>query len=83
MNLVGAKVSRERTAQGLTQEALTARCQLAGLQIERGTLAKIEAGIRQVTDIEVIGLATALRVPVATLFPTPAPPIGRAEFEEG
>lgn len=84
MNVVGPKVARLRNSEGITQEECAARCQLAGLQIERGTLAKIEAGIRQVTDIEVLGLAAALRVQVSELFPMPKrPAVQRSTFGEG
>lgn len=48
---------------------LAARCNVIGWDISRGTLAKIEAKVRRVTDIEVALLAKALRVPVNFLFP--------------
>ncbi|UCG19499.1 MAG: helix-turn-helix transcriptional regulator, partial [Thiotrichales bacterium] len=44
------------------------KCQLVGFQVSRGTLAKIEAQIRCVTDHEVVLLAKALNVPVEKLF---------------
>ncbi len=72
MNLVGREVSRLRLREGLTQEDLTARCQLAGWDVERGTLAKIEAGVRQVTDWEIWVLAEVLGVNPAELFPSKA-----------
>ena len=46
----------------LSQEELAARLQLDGWKISRGTLSKIEAGIRQVTDFEVMILARTLKV---------------------
>jgi transcriptional regulator with XRE-family HTH domain len=70
MNMIGREVARIRFQQGLTQDALAARCQLAAWEIERGTLAKIESEIRQVTDFEVWQLATVLKVDVGQLFPT-------------
>ena len=41
----------------------------AGLDISRGTLAKIEAGVRCVSDQEALLLAQALGVGVSDLFP--------------
>ena len=52
LNVIGPAVRRLRVGRGLTQEALTARCQLAGWNLSRPTIGKIEAGLRQVTDAE-------------------------------
>jgi transcriptional regulator with XRE-family HTH domain len=68
MNLVGPQVRQLREAQHMTQEDLTARCNIVGLNISRGTLAKIESQVRQVTDKETALLAKALKVPVDTLY---------------
>ncbi|MDF4662331.1 helix-turn-helix transcriptional regulator [Vibrio parahaemolyticus] len=62
VNVVGAQVRKLRKEQKLTQEQLSARCNVIGLDISRGTLAKIEAGVRQVIDTEIVQLATALKV---------------------
>lgn len=48
---------------------LAAKCEVLGCPISRGTLAKIESGIRCVTDIELFALASSLRVPVSEFFP--------------
>ncbi|TOE35675.1 transcriptional regulator, partial [Vibrio parahaemolyticus] len=64
INVVGAQVRKLRKEQKLTQEQLSARCNVIGLDISRGTLAKIEAGVRQVTDVEVVQIAKALKVNV-------------------
>ncbi|EGV1832857.1 helix-turn-helix domain-containing protein [Vibrio parahaemolyticus] len=69
VNVVGAQVRKLRKQQKLTQEQLSARCNLIGLDISRGTLAKIEAGVRQVIDTEIVQLATALKVEESDLFP--------------
>ena len=64
-NLVGKRVqeARRKFKPPLSQEALAARLELDGWRISRGTLSKIEAGIRQVTDFEVMALARTLKVP--------------------
>ena len=68
-NIIGKQVSRLRNGLDLSQEDLSARCQRQGLDISRGTLAKIEAGVRCVSDSELLLLAKALEVGVSELFP--------------
>ena len=68
-NVVGATIRRLRNSQNLTQEMLSARCSVAGYEITRGTVAKIEAQIRGVTDIELFVIARVLGVNIETLFP--------------
>lgn len=70
MNVVGVSIRQFRKQQKITQEQLSAKCNVIGLDISRGTLAKIEAGVRQVTDVEVVMIAKALRVNEGELFPT-------------
>ncbi|MCG7978167.1 MAG: helix-turn-helix domain-containing protein [Candidatus Thiodiazotropha endolucinida] len=57
MNLIGPKVRELREKQQLTQEELVTKCNLLEWDISRGTLAKIEAQVRRVTDEEVALLA--------------------------
>jgi transcriptional regulator with XRE-family HTH domain len=63
-NIVGKRVheARHKFKPSLSQEELAARLELDGWKISRGTLSKIEAGIRQVTDFEVMALARTLKV---------------------
>ena len=68
-NIIGKQVARLRNQLGLSQDQLSAKCQRVGLDISRGTLAKIEAGIRCVSDGEALLLAQALGVGVSDLFP--------------
>lgn len=58
-----------RYEQDLTQDELAARCQRIGFDLSRGTLSKIEAGLRCVTDRELVDLATALNVEIGQLYP--------------
>mgnify|MGYP003592604818 CR=1 FL=1 len=67
-NIIGAQLRRLRYSKDLTQGELAARCGVAGFDISRGTLSKIEAGLRCVSDKELILLAKALRVPIDQLF---------------
>lgn len=69
-NIVGkrVKVARLSATPQITQESLATILQLNGWEIQRSGVAKIEAGIRQVTDKEVLHLAKALKVKVEWLY---------------
>lgn len=68
MNVVGPQVRRIRESKGITQEELSARCNLNGWNITRSILAKIESQVRRVTDEEVSKLSIALKVEIAELY---------------
>tara|TARA_R110001583_G_scaffold46432_1_gene145627 strand:+ start:295 stop:504 length:210 start_codon:yes stop_codon:yes gene_type:complete len=68
MNIIGTNVRKNRESNGLTQDQLAAKCNLLQWNISRGTLAKIEAKVRRVTDIEVKLLAQALNISISDLF---------------
>jgi transcriptional regulator with XRE-family HTH domain len=68
-NLIGPQVRRLRVGAGLSQEALAAKLQLAGWDLSRGGLSKIEAGLRRVNDAELWMLAKVLSCPLLDLFP--------------
>ena len=67
-NLVGEQARRIRHQLGLSQQELAARCQRQGWDIDRFTIARIEAGTRWVGDFEAVELAKAVRVPLVRLF---------------
>lgn len=67
-NVVGVEVRRLRTAAGRTQDQLAAGLQLLGWDLARGTLAKIESGVRRVNDAELVLLAGALEVDPGALL---------------
>ncbi|MBW2031751.1 MAG: helix-turn-helix transcriptional regulator [Deltaproteobacteria bacterium] len=69
-NIIGPRVRQGRLEHSppLTQEELANILQTQGWDVSRNIIAKIEIGIRQVTDIELIQLAGALGVPVSWLF---------------
>jgi transcriptional regulator with XRE-family HTH domain len=69
-NIVGPQIRKLRYQQELTQEMFAARCSLLGWDLSRGTLSKIKAQLRCVTDAELVILARALKVePSAILSP--------------
>ena len=54
--------ARRKFKPPLSQEELAARLESGGWKISRSSLSKIEAGIRGVTDFEVMALAKILKV---------------------
>ena len=68
--MIGPRLRSLREAEGLTQAEFAARLQLAGWDISRETLAKVESQVRCVTDRELVRFAEALEVePNALLRP--------------
>ena len=69
-NLIGPSVRKLRMAAKLSQESLAARLQVAGWDLTRGGLSKIEARLRRVNDAELLVLARVLKCSLAELYPT-------------
>ncbi len=67
-NVVGPQIRKIRYGMGLTQEEFAARCQVAGLNISRGTLSQIEAQLRCVSELELFRLSRILKVTMEDLF---------------
>ncbi len=67
-NIIGKKVRTIRKSKKLTQEELTARIQVKGLNIDRPMLSRIENDSREVYDFEVKAIAEALDIPINELF---------------
>lgn len=63
-NLVGKRVKKARLSAKpkLSQDALSGKLAARGVTIDRAGIAKVEAGIRYVSDFEVKALANALGV---------------------
>ena len=59
---IGRNISELRRKANLTQEELVAKMQVSGCDISRGTLAKIEAGIRHLYANELKSLKAVLNV---------------------
>ena len=69
-NIIGPQLRKLRYERGLTQEQFAAQLSVKGVAITRGTLSKIEAQLRCVTDCEVAAFAKAAKVPLLSLFPS-------------
>lgn len=61
-NVCGAKVKEARKKMGLSQENLAAKLQVAGVNIERDSVSRIEIGTRFVADYELLVLCKILNV---------------------
>ena len=61
-NAFGPQIRKLRSQQNLTQEAMAARLQLAGLDMDRITVAKIEMQVRSLFDFELSIIADVLGV---------------------
>lgn len=68
-NIVGPQVMKLRNAKGWSQQQMAAACQVAGWDVSRGVIARIEGGVRWVADFELLPLAAMLGVAVPELFP--------------
>ncbi|MGH7950305.1 MAG: helix-turn-helix domain-containing protein [Limisphaerales bacterium] len=69
LNVVGPQVRKLRNQRGWTQEIFAQKLQLAGWDVSRVSLAKLESRLRWVSDCELLFLAKVLSVPVKDLFP--------------
>lgn len=68
-NITGRQIAKVRSQKGLSQDKLSGKCQRLGWDVSRTTVAKIESGIRCVSDSELLLLSQALGVSVSDLFP--------------
>ncbi len=69
-NAVGPQIRKLRVERKWTQDQLAARLQLAGLDFDRVTVAKVESQIRSVFDFELVVVADVLGAPAADLLPS-------------
>lgn len=59
-NICGSRVAQVRTKIGISQRELADRLQIAGLNVDKNAIQRIECRKRFVTDIEIIYLARVL-----------------------
>lgn len=67
-NIIGARVTAARQAQGMKQIELLAKLQLAGVDISSPALSLLEGQKRPVSDIELNAIANILNVSVDWLL---------------
>ena len=68
MNIIGAKVEKQRKAIGMKQKDLLAQLQISGIDLNASGLSKLEGQLRGVTDYELKAIAPALDVSVNWLL---------------
>ena len=68
-NNIGPQVRRRRYVLGCSQSTFAVKLPVAGLDISRGGVSKIEARLRLVDDKDLMFLAEVLKIPVQELFP--------------
>ncbi len=59
-NICGKQVSEYRKKMNISQRELADRLQIAGLDVDKNAIQRIECGKRFVTDIELRALSTVL-----------------------
>lgn len=67
-NIIGARVTQARKAQGMKQIELLMKLQLAGIEMSTPALSLLEGQKRPVSDIELNALADILGVSVEWLL---------------
>lgn len=67
-NLCGEKIKIIRKNLGLSQRALADKLQIAGLDIDKNAIQRIEAGKRFVTDIELKTISIVLETNIDSLL---------------
>lgn len=66
-NVSGDRIHQARTTQRISQDALAAKMQVAGVGIGREAISRIETGDRFVTDYELVIFARVLGVTIEWL----------------
>ncbi len=69
LNVSGPQIRRIRNSHSWSQPELAAKCQLAGWDVSRDIIARIECRTRWVGDFELAILADVLKVEIAELLP--------------
>lgn len=73
-NICGERIRQWRTSHGLTQEELSIKMQLHGLQLGQMAISRIETGKRVVTDFELKLFASVLGLSMDDLTTDDLPP---------
>ena len=68
MNLIGANVTKRRKALKMSQKKLSDKLELYAVYVCRGSISRIEAFSRTVTDIELYAIAKALKTAISDLI---------------
>ncbi len=67
-NICGKNIAKIRKEMNISQRALADKLQLAGLDIDKNAIQRIECGKRFVTDIELVYLSKVMNIPFNILL---------------
>lgn len=69
MNLVGSQIKILRKERKMSQQMLSEKLKRMKINVCRGSMSRIEGGLRPIYDIELWGIAKVFDVPISSLFP--------------
>lgn len=67
-NICGRNIASLRLSLGISQRELADRMQLAGIDIDKNAIQRIECGKRFVTDIEIIAFSKVFGIDISELL---------------
>ena len=67
-NMVGPRIKQLRLEKGMTQKTLAERLETLAVYVCRGSISRIEEQKRNITDIELAGIAEVLQVDISEFF---------------
>jgi len=67
-NIIGKRIRVARRKAGYSQKELAEKLELEAVYVCRGSVSRIESGVRTVTDIEIDGFSKVLKVSLDYLF---------------
>lgn len=67
-NICGERIAELRKGLKLSQKKLADRLQLAGLDVDKNAIQRIESGQRFITDIELVYIAEVFNISIGSLF---------------
>lgn len=67
-NICGVKIAKLRKGMKISQRQLADNLQIAGLDVDKNAVQRMESGQRFITDIEIIKISEVLGVSIAELL---------------
>lgn len=68
LNIIGNRIKEERKKAKLSQSDLSLKLELMGVYICRGSISRLESGVRNITDYEIDAISKILKVSPNELF---------------
>ena len=67
-NMTGNAIKRYREHANMTQAELSHQLETVAVYVCRGSISRIEQGIRIVSDLELYGISKVLNIPIEAFF---------------